>query len=123
MFLVNFLKCYLYQNIFHKQFGIYPVLYCSFMHTFFLVVDDICLIFKQFRLTVIHFHTHFLCQLVNQHTSLLSQRQLQKLRKLIYKWVTNTLGFGLNYFTHLDIWTVQISMEDHFNYILFLQNQ
>lgn len=61
------------QNIFHKQFGIYPGPDNSVMPPSILGIVDLCMIFRQFRLTIIHFYTHYLCQLVNQHTSLLSQ--------------------------------------------------
>ena len=60
------------QNIFHKQFGVYPGSYNSHMPPSILVIIDICMIFKQFILTFIHVSTHYLCQLVNQHASFIT---------------------------------------------------
>ena len=60
------------MKIFYKQFGIYPGL-CNLPLSFILAIIDVIMIFKQFRLTIIHFSTRFLCQLVSQHVSYLLQ--------------------------------------------------
>lgn len=59
------------MKIFYKQFGIYSGLYNLPLSSILAVVD--IMIFKQFTLTIIHFSTHFISELVNQHVSLLLQ--------------------------------------------------